>query len=87
MYSTAEGRLTQVEEFGEIVITYKNDGSLVYLRDVSKIELGAEKYDWNAILNQKPTGLVGIYQLAGSNALDIRAAVGKVMEKVKRPFS
>ena len=83
---TAEGRLTQVDEFEEIVIKYKDDGSLVYLRDVSHIELGAEKYDWNAILNGKPTGLVGIYQLAGSNALDIRAAVGKVMEKVETRF-
>ncbi|MCD6213173.1 MAG: efflux RND transporter permease subunit [Sulfurovum sp.] len=83
---TAEGRLTQVDEFEEIVIKYKDDGSLVYLRDVSRIELGAEKYDWNAILNGKPTGLVGIYQLAGSNALDIRAAVGKVMEKVESRF-
>jgi len=83
---TAEGRLTQVEEFEEIVIKYKKDGSLVYLRDVSRIELGAEKYDWNAILNQKPTGLVGIYQLAGSNALEIRAAVGKVMERVEKRF-
>ena len=83
---TAEGRLAQVSEFEEIVIKYKEDGSLVYLRDVSRIELGAEKYDWNAILNQKPTGLVGIYQLAGSNALEIRAAVGKVMERVKSRF-
>ena len=83
---TAEGRLSQVEEFGEIVIKYKKDGSLVYLRDVSTIELGAEKYDWNAILNQKPTGLVGIYQLAGSNALEIRAKVGEVMERVKSRF-
>ena len=83
---TAEGRLSQVEEFGEIVIKYKEDGSLVYLRDVSNIELGAEKYDWNAILNKKPTGLVGIYQLAGSNALEIRAKVGEVMERVKSRF-
>lgn len=83
---TAEGRLSQVEEFGEIVIKYKKDGSLVYLRDVSRIELGAETYDWNAILNQKPTGLVGIYQLAGSNALEIRAKVGEVMERVKSRF-
>ncbi|RLA76881.1 MAG: hydrophobe/amphiphile efflux-1 family RND transporter [Epsilonproteobacteria bacterium] len=83
---TAEGRLAQVTEFEEIVIKYKDDGSLVYLRDVSRIELGAEKYDWNAILNENPTGLVGIYQLAGSNALEIRAAVGKVMERVKIRF-
>ncbi|TNF43756.1 MAG: hydrophobe/amphiphile efflux-1 family RND transporter, partial [Epsilonproteobacteria bacterium] len=83
---TAEGRLTQVEEFEEIVIKYKKDGSLVYLRDVATIELGAEKYDWNAILNKRPTGLIGIYQLSGSNALEIRAAVGEVMERVKERF-
>ena len=83
---TAEGRLSNVKEFEDIVIKYKNDGSLVYLRDVATIELGAEKYDWNAVLNEKPTGLVGIYQLPGSNALEIRDAVGKVMEKVKTRF-
>jgi len=83
---TADGRLTDVEEFEEIVIKHKKDGSLVYLRDVARVELGAEKYDWNAILNQNPTGLVGIYQLPGSNALEIREAVGKVMEKVESRF-
>ncbi len=83
---TAEGRLAQVKEFEEIVIKYKEDGALVYLRDVSRIELGAENYDWNAILNEKPTGLVGIYQLSGSNALEIRAAVSTVMERVKVRF-
>ena len=82
----AEGRLSSVEEFEEIVIKYKKDGSLVYLRDVAKIELGAESYDWNAILDGKPAGLVGIYQLAGSNALEIRAKVGEVMERVKERF-
>jgi hydrophobe/amphiphile efflux-1 (HAE1) family protein len=83
---TAEGRLNSVREFGEIVIKYKDDGSLVYLRDVAKIDLGAEKYDWNAILNQKPTGLIGIYQLPGSNSLEIRQKIGEVMEKVKSRF-
>ncbi len=83
---TAEGRLSQVEEFEQIVIKYKKDGSLVYLRDVARVELGAEKYDWNAILNKNPTGLVGIYQLPGSNALEIREAVGKVMKRVESRF-
>lgn len=83
---TAEGRLTQVEQFEDIVIKYKNDGSLVYLRDVARVELGAEKYDWNAILNKKPTGLIGIYQLPGSNALEIRAEVEKVMKRVESRF-
>ncbi len=83
---SAKGRLSQVKEFGDIVIKYKEDGSLVYLRDVAKIELGSESYNWNAILNGKPTGLVGIYQLAGSNALEIRKKVGEVMERVKERF-
>ncbi len=83
---TAEGRLSQVEEFEEIVLKYNTDGSMVYLRDVARIELGAEKYDWNAILNGKPTGLVGIYQLPGSNALEIRKTVGETMEKLKSRF-
>ncbi len=83
---TAEGRLSQVEEFEQIVIKYKNDGSLVYLRDVARVELGAESYDMSAILNGKPTGLIGIYQLPGSNALEIREQVGQVMEKLKTRF-
>jgi len=83
---SAEGRLSQVEEFEDIVIKFKDDGSLVYLRDVARVELGAESYNWNALLNGKPTGLVGIYQLAGSNALEIREEVGKVMERVKDRF-
>jgi len=83
---TAQGQLSQVEEFGEIVIKYKDDGSLVYLRDAARIELGSENYDWNAILNKNPTGLIGIYQLAGSNALEIRKEVGKVMERISKRF-
>ncbi|MEA3434588.1 MAG: efflux RND transporter permease subunit, partial [Campylobacterota bacterium] len=83
---TAQGQLIQPEEFGEIVIKYKEDGSLVYLRDAARIELGSENYDWNAILDKKPTGMIGIYQLAGSNALEIRKEVGIVMERVASRF-
>ncbi len=83
---TTKGRLDQVEEFEEIVVKYKKDGTLVYLRDIARVELGAEKYDWNAILNTKPTGLISIYQLPGSNSLEIRDKVGKVMEKLKDRF-
>ena len=83
---SADGRLTQVEEFEEIVIKHKEDGSLVYLRDVARIELGAESYDWNAIFNENPAGLISIYQLPGSNALEIREKVGQVMEQLKPRF-
>ncbi len=79
----AEGRLSKVGEFEEIVIKYKDDGSLVYLRDVARVELGAENYNSNAILNQQPTAFIAIYQTPGSNALSIREEVGRVMERVK----
>ena len=83
---TTKGRLDQVAEFGNIVLKYRKDGSLVYLKDVSRIELGAEKYDWNAILNGKPTGLVGIYQLPGSNSLAIRKGVEEAMKRISARF-
>lgn len=83
---TADGRLKDAQEFGKVVLKYNSDGSLVYLKDVSEIELGAEKYDWNALLNAKPTGLIAIYQLAGANALQIKEAAYKKMEELKERF-
>ena len=83
---TAKGRLDQVDEFKNIVIKRNNNGTMVYLKDVARVELGAEKYDWSALLNKKPTGMIGIYQLPGSNALAIRKQVGEVMERLKTRF-
>jgi len=83
---TADGRLKDAQEFGQIVLRYNKDGSLVYLKDISEIELGAEKYDWDALLNLNPTGLVAIYQLSGANALDIKKAAVAKMEELKERF-
>ncbi len=83
---TADGRLKDVQEFGRIVLRYNTDGSLLYLKDISEIELGAEKYDWNALLNAKPTGLIAIYQLSGANALTIKQAAVEKMEELKTRF-
>ncbi len=83
---TAKGRLDQVDEFENIVVKHRPDGTLVYLKDVARVELGAEKYDWNALLNGKPAGMIGIFQLPGSNSLEIRKAVGEVMERLKSRF-
>ncbi len=82
----ANGRLKNVQEFGMIVLRYNPDGSLVYLKDISEINLGAEKYDWNALLNGKPAGLIAIYQLAGANALQIKDNVILKMEELKMRF-
>jgi len=83
---TADGRLKDAQEFGNIVLRYNKDGSLLYLRDISEIELGAEKYDWNALLNLHPTGLIAIYQLSGANALTIKQLAVKKMEELKERF-
>ena len=83
---TTEGRLSDVKEFKDIVIKYKEDGSLVRLSDVSCVELGSETYDWNSISGKKPAGLIGVFQLGDANALDIRQKVQETMEKLERRF-
>ena len=83
---TTEGRLKDVAEFKKIVLKHKDDGSLVYLSDVSRVILGSESYDWNAISGQKPAGLIGVYQLGDANALEIRKKVQETMERLERRF-
>ncbi|MDH3327900.1 MAG: multidrug efflux RND transporter permease subunit [Desulfobulbaceae bacterium] len=83
---TTRGRLDRVREFENIVVKANEDGTLVYLKDIATIELGAENYDWNANLNKKPTAAVGIYQLPGSNALAIKQKVVEKMEELKSRF-
>jgi len=83
---TTEGRLSDVEEFEKIVIRFKKDGSLVYLKDVAKIELGAEDYSMNATSAQKAAGVITVYQLGDANALDIREKVEETMKRLQTRF-
>ncbi len=83
---TTNGRLSDVKEFENIVLKYKKDGSLIHLKDVARVELGSESYDWNAISAKKQAGLIGIFQLNGANSLEIRKKVGEVMERLKSRF-
>lgn len=83
---TTRGQLKDVKEFEDIIINQRSDGTLVYLRDVATIELGAEKYDWNARVNQKPAASVAIYQLPGANALDIKKKAVAKMEELSKRF-
>ena len=83
---TTQGRLSDVKEFSKIVLKYKEDGSLVYLSDVARIELGSESYDWNAISGKKPTGLIGVFQLGEANALDIRKRIEETMQRLQSRF-
>jgi hydrophobe/amphiphile efflux-1 (HAE1) family protein len=83
---TTESRLDKVREFNDIVIKYQDDGTLVHLKDVATIELGSEKYDWNALLNAKPAAAISIYQLPGSNSLEIKKQVVEKMQELEKRF-
>jgi HAE1 family hydrophobic/amphiphilic exporter-1 len=82
----AQGRLTTPEEFGAIVIRANPDGSTVRLRDVARVELGAQLYNVLGRLNGKPSAIIAIYQLPGSNALDCAVGVKKAMARIKESF-
>ena len=82
----AQGRLVTPEEFGRIVLRANPDGSLVRLKDVARLELGAQDYNIQGRFNGKPAGVIAIYQLPGTNALDAVNGAKKVMSKLKESF-
>jgi HAE1 family hydrophobic/amphiphilic exporter-1 len=82
----AQGRLSSPEEFGAIVIRSNPDGSTVRLRDVARVELGAQVYNVRGRFNGKPSAIIAIYQLPGSNALDAANGVKETMARLKLRF-
>jgi HAE1 family hydrophobic/amphiphilic exporter-1 len=83
---TAQGRLVSEKEFGDIIIRERPDGSVVRLKDVARVELGAQDYTIRGRLNGRPSAVMAIYQLPGSNALDAAHEVRKFMDEVKTKF-
>src|SRR5205823_9591817 len=83
---TSKGRLSKVEEFEKIVVRRNDDGSVVYLSDVARVQLDSENYETAGWLNGKPAGTIPIYQLADANALDIVKAVRAEMDRAARNF-
>jgi HAE1 family hydrophobic/amphiphilic exporter-1 len=82
----AQGRLVDQQQFAEIVVRANSDGSIVRLKDVARIELGAQMYNNIARMNGKPAAILAIYQLPGSNAIDTMNAAKKLMEEMKGRF-
>ena len=82
----AQGRLTSEEEFGEIVLRATPNGSIVRLKDVARIELGAQDYDIIGRLDSKPTAVLALYQLPGSNAIEAANGVKRLMVELKDRF-
>ena len=79
------GQLSSVEQFGNIVLRAKTDGATVRLKDVARIELGAQAYATSARLNGKPAVGIGLQLTPGGNALDAAKAVRVKMDQLK-PF-
>lgn len=81
-----KGRLSTVEEFENIIIRTAEDGGVLFLKDIARVELGAQNYQWYIDYNGKPSIGIGIYQLPGANALKIASAVHEQMATLKQSF-
>jgi len=82
----AQGRLQTPEEFGQIVVLEKPDGSIVRLKDIARIELGGLTYRQRSRMGGQPSSTIAIYQAPGSNALAVAAGVKAVMADLKKRF-
>jgi hydrophobe/amphiphile efflux-1 (HAE1) family protein len=82
----APGRLPSAEEFGQIIVRAQPDGGILRLKDVARIELGAQTYALQGRLNGKPAALLAVYQLPGSNAVQTAAGIRKLMAEAKTRF-
>lgn len=82
----AKGRLSNPEEFGNIIVRVGQDGATVRVRDVARIEMGSKTYDAYGMLNSKPAVVLAIYQLPDANALSVAQAVEKEMERLAKRF-
>ncbi|WP_373652976.1 efflux RND transporter permease subunit [Schlesneria sp. DSM 10557] len=83
---TTLGRLSEDEQFADMVLRTEADGSLIRLKDVARTELGALGYDQMCTLNSQPSVALSVYQLPGSNALGTAQLVRRKMEELKERF-
>jgi HAE1 family hydrophobic/amphiphilic exporter-1/multidrug efflux pump len=83
---TTRGRLSTVPEFEDIVLRTRPDGSVLRVKDVARVELGAQSYGGFGRIGGKPGAIVGIFQLPGANALDVDRGVRAAMERLAPRF-
>src|SRR5881397_257293 len=82
----AQGRLASLEDFENVVVRARPDGALVRVKDVARVELGAQNYIRRGRLNGQPAAIVAVYQLPGSNAIEAMRGATKLMEEIKARF-
>ncbi len=81
-----KGRLTRPEEFAAIVLRTNPDGSVVRVKDVARVEMGAKSQDRHSRFNGAPAASIGIYQTPGSNAVDVTRRVRETMSTLATRF-
>lgn len=82
----AQGRLATEEDFSNIIVRTNTEGALVRLRDVARVELGAQSYDTASTFNGQPSATVVVYQSADANALAVSRAVLSELDRLSRQF-
>src|ERR1700716_3871919 len=82
----AQGRLTSPEQFGNVIVREAPNGGIVRVKDVARIELGANDYSIVSRLNGRNAAIVAVYQLPGSNAVQTAAGVRKLMSQIRKRF-
>ncbi len=83
---TAKGRLISPEQFGDIIIRAEGPGGVLRLRDIARIELGAQSYDASTRLLGKPVIGIGIFLQSGANALEVAQSIRVRMDELKQKF-
>src|SRR5499433_3268756 len=80
------GRFDDVSQFENVVVKTEANGQMVYVRDVGRVELGAQTYSQVFTLNGKPAAGIGIFQTLEANALDVAGQVAKKMDQLAKSF-
>ena len=83
---TATGRLIEAEQFGEVIVRAGGPAGVLRLKDIARIELGAQNYEAMSILNGQPMVGLGTFLQTGANALDVANAIKAKMDELKRNF-
>jgi multidrug efflux pump len=82
----AAGRLTDEQQFRDIIVKTGDDGQVVSLGDIARVELGAQAYGVRSLLDNKPSLAIPVFQSPGANALELSTNVRKTMEELKKNF-
>ena len=80
------GRLTEVDQFENIIVKTAEGGKVTRVKDIARVELGGKAYDTFSVYNGKPAATVIIYQSPGSNAMQVAGQLEKTMERLKHDF-